>query len=91
MSVATYWEVVIKARKGLFDISDPVAWWNRVVDVLDAHVLSIRPEHVAAVAGLPGLHGDPFDRIILAQAIADGFTLVTNDAMMTQYGVKTLW
>ena len=45
LSVASFWEVVIKARKNQFDIPDPVAWWYRVVADLDATVLLIRQTH----------------------------------------------
>lgn len=91
MSVVSYWEVVIKARKGMLTISDPVTWWERATDLLGSHVLSIRAGHIGALAGLPDLHKDPFDRMLIAQAAAEGFTLVTKDAAVRGYPVRTLW
>jgi PIN domain nuclease of toxin-antitoxin system len=91
LSVAVFWEVVIKSRKNLLDVSDPVAWWDRVVARLGAPVLSIRPAHVAVVAELAALHADPFDRIMIAQSISEGYTLITNDPLIKRYPVKTLW
>jgi PIN domain nuclease of toxin-antitoxin system len=52
--------------------------------------LSIRLLHVQALRGLPPLHRDPFDRILVAQALADDLTIVTNDKLMQRYKVKTL-
>lgn len=49
------------------------------------------PDRLSALHGLPDLHRDPFDRILLAQAIAEGLALVTNDPQIRRYGVKTLW
>ena len=91
MSVVSYWEVVIKARKGMLSISDPVVWWERATDLLGSHVLSIRAGHIGALAGLPELHKDPFDRMLIAQSAAEGFTLVTKDAAVRGYPVRTLW
>jgi PIN domain nuclease of toxin-antitoxin system len=79
VSVASYWEVVIKSRKGLLAISDPVTWWMRVAELFGGRVLPIRSSHVTALAGLPDLHRDPFDRILIAQAVAEGLPLVTRD------------
>ena len=91
LSVASFWEVVIKARKNTLALPDPVVWWNRVVASLVAPVLPIRPAHIEAVAALANHHADPFDRILIAQSIAEGFTLITKDASVRLYGLKTLW
>ena len=47
--------------------------------------------HIGALAGLPELHKDPFDRMLIAQSAAEGFTLVTKDAAVRGYPVRTLW
>lgn len=91
VSVASYWEVIIKARKGQLAISDPVAWWQRASKLLGAEVLSIRANHVSALQTLPEHHRDPFDRILIAQAIADELTLLTNDEMIRRYPVWVRW
>jgi len=49
------------------------------------------PEHIYALDGLPLLHKDPFDRLLIAQAQVEGATLVTADASITAYPVATLW
>ena len=91
LSVVCYWEVVIKLRKGLLAISDPVVWWSRATDALGGSVLSIRAAHISALSALPDLHRDPFDRILVAQAVAEGLTLVTSDEQIRRYAVKTIW
>ena len=91
LSVVSYWELVIKARKGLLNVPDPVTWWERAADKLGGEVLSIRPSHVSALAGLPMVHRDPFDRMLVAQAVAEGFALVTGDSSIGKYGVKVVW
>jgi len=91
LSIASYWEVVIKARKGLLGISDPVSWWSRAVEMMGSRILSIRASHITALAGLPDLHRDPFDRILIAQAIAEGMPLVTSDRQIAEYPVRTIW
>lgn len=91
VSVASYWEVVIKSQKGLLTIADVPSWWRRAAELTAARVLPIRASHVTALAALPLLHKDPFDRILIAQAVAEGLRLVTSDEPMRQYAVQTIW
>jgi PIN domain nuclease of toxin-antitoxin system len=91
VSVASYWEVVIKTQKGLLTIADLASWWQQAIDLLSARVLPIRASHVTRLASLPMLHKDPFDRILIAQSIAERLGLVTNDAPIKAYSVQTFW
>jgi PIN domain nuclease of toxin-antitoxin system len=91
VSVASYWEVVIKTQKGLLSISDLGTWWRRATELTAARVLNIRASHITALAALPMLHKDPFDRILVAQAKAEGLALVTNDGSIGAYPIRTLW
>ena len=91
VSVASYWEVVIKTQKGLLSISDLATWWRRATELTTARVLHIRATHITALAALPMLHKDPFDRILIGQATAEGLALVTDDASIGEYPVQTLW
>ena len=84
-------KTVIKTQKGLLTIADLATWWRRATELTAAHVLPIRPSHVTALSALPLLHTDPFDRILIAQAVAEGLDFVTNDAPISEYPVKTLW
>lgn len=91
VSVASYWEVVVKAQKGLLSIADLATWWQRATDLLSARTLPIRASHVTALATLPMLHKDPFDRILVAQAIAEGLNFITDDPHIAPYPVRTVW
>ena len=91
VSVGSYWEVVIKVQKGLLSIPDAPTWWRRAAELTAARILPIRASHVTTLAGLPMLHKDPFDRILIAQAIAEGLDFITNDEPIRGYAVRTVW
>jgi PIN domain nuclease of toxin-antitoxin system len=90
LSVVSYWEVMLKSMKGKLDVGDPRAWWFDALDQLAAAPLLLRPQHVAGVYALPPIHKDPFDRMLIAQATAEGMALVTNDGEIARYASKTL-
>jgi PIN domain nuclease of toxin-antitoxin system len=91
VSVASYWEVVIKTQKGLLTIADLASWWRQATELVSARVLPIRASHVTTLAALPMLHKDPFDRILIAQSIAERLDLVTNDGPIKEYSMQTFW
>lgn len=91
VSVASYWEVVVKTQKGLLSIVDLPTWWRRATELVAARILPIRASHVTALAALPTPHKDPFDRILIAQALAEGLDFVTNDEPIRSYPVRTVW
>lgn len=91
VSVASYWEAVIKTRKGLLAITDLAGWWRRAVELTAAQELPIRASHITALAALPMLHKDPFDRILIAQAVAEGLAIVRSDESIREYPVQSLW
>jgi PIN domain nuclease of toxin-antitoxin system len=64
---------------------------NRATELTSARVRNIRPAHITALAALPMLHKDPFDRILIAQAKAEGLGLVTNDGPVGEYPIQTIW
>ena len=57
---------------------------------LDATIIHIEPEHLALFEKLPLLHRDPFDRMLIAQAIAEDATLITGDKLLATYDVETI-
>jgi len=90
LSSVSYWEVLIKAMKGNLNVGDPRAWWRDALDQLAATPLALRPNHVAELYTLPALHKDPFDRILIAQAMAEGLSLVTINSEMPHYASARL-
>jgi PIN domain nuclease of toxin-antitoxin system len=90
LSVVTYWEVMLKSMKGRLDVGDPRVWWHEALEQLAATQLVLRPQHIAELYALPPIHRDPFDRMLIAQAAAEGLALVSSDSEIAQYASKRL-
>ena len=90
LSAVVYWEVQLKSMKGLLKIEDPLSWWPDALEQLAATALVLRPEHVAEIYRLPPIHRDPFDRVLIAQAMVEGLSLVTTDREILRYASKRL-
>jgi PIN domain nuclease of toxin-antitoxin system len=91
LSAATAWEIVIKQGIGRLKVADdPSAWYRKYVDHYRLAALPITHEHALAVFKLPVKHNDPFDRVLIAQAICEGLTLATVDEAIRQYEVPVL-
>ncbi len=84
-SVASLWELVIKQALGRPDFRVEPAVLRRALIDGGWQELPIQAHHALAVAALPPLHRDPFDRLLLAQASADGLLLITADAQLAAY------
>lgn len=85
-SVASLWEVVIKAGLGRPDFHVDPAALRRGLLAGGYEELAITAPHVLGVAALPPLHGDPFDRLLLSQARAEGLAFWTVDDAVLRYG-----
>jgi PIN domain nuclease of toxin-antitoxin system len=88
VSVASIWEIAIKFARNKGRPDDMPISGTQARDVfLDAgyRLLMIEPDHAAAVDGLPPLHGDPFDRLIVTQARTEGMRLITKDPEVAAY------
>jgi len=94
LSVATVWELAIKTTnpKQQLVFADPLdlylARWSQAYQLTE---LPIRSHHALYLAGLPGYHRDPFDRILISQAVVEGMTLVSIDGKFAAYPVSLLW
>lgn len=92
LSAASAWEIAVKHRLGKLPL--PVAPGEFVPVQRAAHGIEALPvdeEAALHVTKLPDLHRDPFDRILIAQALVGGLVLVTPDGPIRQYPVRTLW
>ncbi len=84
-SVASLWEIVIKCGLGREDFKvDPQVFRRSMLDN-GYHELPILSGHVVAVGTLPNIHKDPFDRLLVAQAIVEGIMLLTADKQVAKY------
>src|SRR5437899_1163691 len=91
VSVVTPWELAIKVPTGRLPLPSGLETW--LPDRLGSDqfkLLDIRLQHVLAVEHLPRHHGDPFDRLLVAQAQVEGLTIVTADTSLTRYDVPVL-
>lgn len=87
VSAATVWEIEIKRASGKLKAPQDVA---ALVDDSGFERLPITFEHATEAGRLPLLHGDPFDRMLVAQARVEGLTLATADEQLSRYGVALL-
>ena len=90
-SVASLWELVIKAALHRPDFNVQPGLLRRALLEAGWLELPIKAQHVLAVADLPHLHRDPFDRLLLAQANADSLLLITADQQLAQYPGPIRW
>lgn len=91
VSVASVWEMAIKSALGRLTLPAPVSVYigDKIRDGL--RVLAIEWSHAAEVERLPFHHRDPFDRLIIAQAISEHSAVVTRDRVFSRYGVDVIW
>lgn len=88
-SLASAWEIAIKAALGKLDFD--VRTLEDTLAASRIQTLDIGFAHIARVSDLPRHHGDPFDRMLVAQAMCESLTLVSNDRALAKYGVNLLW
>jgi len=92
VSVVSLWELCLKASLGKLDGPRPfLPHIESRLEALGARVLLVEIDHVRCYESLPRLHGDPFDRMLAAQAISQGLTLITADEKLRRYPVPILW
>ena len=88
ISAATLWEIVVKRGVGKLRFADDL---QQVIQEETFQLLPIEFAHLRELESLPRLHRDPFDRILIAQAMAEQIPLVTNDRFAQGYAVQTFW
>lgn len=91
LSAASVWEMSIKSSMKRLRLPAPVTEYITDKVQKGLRVLSVDWPHAVAVERLPFHHKDPFDRLIVAQAQAEGLAVVTNDSVFREYGVSVVW
>jgi PIN domain nuclease of toxin-antitoxin system len=92
VSLASMREMQIKSQLGMLDLSIPMLdIFRQQRDLNRIGMLPIGLNLTLMLTKLPNHHHDPFDRLIIAQALADEMTIITNDPLIIQYEVKTFW
>lgn len=92
LSVASIWELAIKVGSGKLVLGDALGplidHWMSIAGI---QLLEVGKTHALLVATLPQHHRDPFDRILIAQAICEQYTLVSGDSQFAAYSVPLIW
>ncbi len=92
VSAASAWEIVIKTGTGRLELrGEPDRFVRDQREAAGFAPLAIDEESALHVSRLPVLHRDPFDRILVSQAIVHGLTILTPDPLVTQYPARTTW
>lgn len=91
VSIVSIWEIAIKQGIGKLIIANTPSGIVAACNSCDISILHIQPGHLDLLKDLPMIHKDPFDRLIIAQAMNDGFTIITRDSNISKYQVDTIW
>lgn len=92
LSVVSVWEIVVKTALKRLQLPGPA--WSYVTTQRERHAvasLALEENAVANLTKLPAVHRDPFDRMLVCQALAQDLVIVTNDPLIERYPVKTVW
>ncbi|MEO6760110.1 MAG: type II toxin-antitoxin system VapC family toxin [Saprospiraceae bacterium] len=91
VSTASLWELAIKVNIGKLALSQPLSEIIARLPEADLAILPIETKHILEVELLPLIHRDPFDRMIIAQAISEGLQIISSDGIFSQYPVIVQW
>ncbi len=93
VSLTALWEIVVKGstRRPIIRDDDLQGWFMEALKGTGHRLLAIRTRHVGAIQGLPLYHGDPFDRLLVAQATVEDVPIVTADSTLGRYDVEVIW
>lgn len=92
VSPASYWEIAIKISIGKYTLPQPYEQFiQKAIDDNGFAILPIMPQHTAALTILPFHHRDPFDRLMIAQAMVEQMPIVSGDVVFDTYPVTRIW
>lgn len=92
ISVAGLWEIMAKAQVGKLKLPTPVGGYlAKKLTANGVSILSLTFEHVRRLEEIPLYHRDPFDRILVAQSMAEDLPVVTADPLLAKYAIRRIW
>ena len=91
VSIVSFWEIAIKQTLGKLNIKSSIHHIEQICIDRNINILPILSTEIEGIKELPFIHKDPFDRLIISQAIKNNLCLVTSDQLIPKYDVKTAW
>ena len=91
VSIASLWEIAIKKSIGKLEFEHSIEKIAELCHEKDILILQIQPKYFDKIIKLPNIHNDPFDRLIISQAIIENLVIITKDTIIPKYSVKTIW
>lgn len=92
LSIASLWEIAVKTSLGKLELGTSLErFLTDEVEGRELEVLGIEHAHLVRVADLPFHHRDPFDRLLIAQAVSEGLSIMSIDPRFEAYGVNVIW
>ena len=91
ISIASVWELAIKINIGKLNFNGRITGFLRLARANKINIFPIEPAHLKIYENLPLIHRDPFDRLLVATAIAEEMTLITTDEDIAKYDVPRIW
>ncbi|MBL0049284.1 MAG: type II toxin-antitoxin system VapC family toxin [Bacteroidetes bacterium] len=91
LSVASLWEITIKKQIGKLTLDISLEELFEYAERNQIEIIQITYDHFLTLEKLPGHHNDPFDRLIVSQAIAENLTLISKDKGLKKYKIKQQW
>jgi PIN domain nuclease of toxin-antitoxin system len=89
---ASYWEIAIKVSIGKYELPGSFeSWIEHQIQVNEFEILPIKIAHAASIATLPFHHRDPFDRLLVAQALTEKIPIISGDVILDSYSVIRHW
>ena len=91
ISIVSVWEMVVKNRLGKLPLPSPIPDLLQPVRTHGVSTISLTESAVLRLGSLPDIHRDPFDRMLIYQALDEDLAIVTPDQLMMSYPVSTIW
>ena len=93
ISIVSLWEIVIKQKLGKLDFEATIQQMVLDIDTMDANLLGVEPRHLQSLESLPSYknHKDPFDRLLISQAVADGLSIISSDGKFSNHSTNLVW
>ena len=91
VSIVSFWEIAIKQSLGKLSINSSIPDIEQICKDRSIEIIPITTEEIEGIKSLPQIHKDPFDRIIISQALKRNLSIITSDTIIPQYAVKVVW